>query len=293
MFNGDDDFPMGAMHSFGQMHQQMMSDMNMMTGGMLRNMGMGGPMFGGLMVPSPFGAITDGSGQQPSRRRQELEMNPFAPFGGLLGGLGGMGMMMPPPGQGANMYMSSSVMTIGPDGKPRVEQQTVRRHGDVTETKRRVDKNGESSMSIGHSIGDRSHFIDKKRDREGNVRKQQRFQNLDEASAEAFDREFSSRVRQGYGSGSRSSNLREIDNGLSSSRRSPFGGAGASSSSRRMESRGASRGAPIVTLPEEEETAHSRSSTSHRVGGPLIREISEEEAEQAASSIPKRRRGQQ
>lgn len=68
----------------------MMSDMNMMTGGMLRNMGMGGPMFGGLMVPSPFGAITDGSGQQPSRRRQELEMNPFAPFGGLLGGLGGM-----------------------------------------------------------------------------------------------------------------------------------------------------------------------------------------------------------
>ncbi|EFP07777.1 hypothetical protein GCK72_006588 [Caenorhabditis remanei] len=290
MFNGDDDFPMGAMNSFGQMHQQMMNDMNMMTGGMLRNMGMGGfgmmggPFgnpFGGIMggMGHPFGAITDGSGQPPSRRRQELEANPFAPFGGLLGG---MGMMMPPPGQGSNVYMSSSVMTIGPDGKPRVEQQTVRRHGDVTETKRRVEKNGESSMSIGHSIGDRSHYIDKKRDREGNVRKQQRFVNLDEANAEAFDREFSSRVRQGYGGSSRS-NLREIDDG-NTSRRSP--------GTRRTEDRTTSRGAPIVTLPEEEETSHSRSSTSHRIGGPLIREISEEEAEQTpSSSIPKRRRG--
>lgn len=285
MFNGDDDFPMG-MHSFGQMQQQMMNDMNMMTGGMLRNMGMGGfpggmmgSPFGGLMG-HPFGAITDGSGQHASRRRQELEMNPFAPFGGLLGGLGGMGMMMPPPGQGANMFMSSSVMTIGPDGRPRVEQQTVRRHGDVTETKRRVDRNGESSMSIGHSIGDRSHFIDKKRDREGNVRKQQRFVNLDEANAEAFDREFSSRVRHGYGGSSRS-NLREIDDG-NTSRRSP--------QTRRTEDRTTSRGAPIVTLPEEEEPSQSRSSTSDRIGGPLIREISEEEAEQS-SSIPKRRRG--
>uniref|UniRef100_A0A1I7UUM9 Myeloid leukemia factor n=1 Tax=Caenorhabditis tropicalis TaxID=1561998 RepID=A0A1I7UUM9_9PELO len=287
MFNGDDDFPMGAMHSFGQMHQQMMNEMNMMTGGILRNMGMGGfpggmmgGPFGGIMG-HPFGAITDGTGQPPSRRRQELEMNPFAPFGGLLGGLGGMGMMMPPPGQGANMYMSSSVMTIGPDGKPRVEQQTVRRHGDVTETKRRVDRNGESSMSIGHSIGDRSHFIDKKRDRDGNVRKQQRFVNLDEANAEAFDREFSTRVRQGYG-GTPRSNLREIDNG-STNRRSP--------GTRRTEDRTGSRGAPIVTLPEEEEPYQSRSSTSHRIGGPLIREISEEEAEQTSSSVPKKRRG--
>ncbi|CAP37925.2 Protein CBG21010 [Caenorhabditis briggsae] len=286
MFNDDDDFPMGAMHSFGQMHHQMMNDMNMMTGGMLRNMGMGGfpgPFghpFGGLMG-HPFGAITDGSGQPATRRRQELEMNPFAPFGGLLGGMGGI--RMPPPGQGTNMFMSSSVMTIGPDGRPRVEQQTVRKHGDVTETKRRVDKNGESSMSIGHSIGDRSHFIDKKRDREGNVRKQQRFVNLDEANAEAFDREFSSRVRQGgYGGASRSSNLREVED--SSRRPSGF---------RRTEDRtSSSRGAPIVTLPEEEETSQSRSSPSRRIGGPLIREISEEEAEQATSSIPKRRRGQ-
>lgn len=288
MFNDDDDFPMGAMHSFGQMHQQMMNDMNMMTGGMLRNMGMGGfgggmmggPFghpFGGLMG-HPFGAITDGSGQPPSRRRQELEMNPFAPFGGLLGGMGGI--RMPQPGSGANMYMSSSVMTIGPDGRPRVEQQTVRRHGDVTETKRRVDRNGESSMSIGHSIGDRSHFIDKKRDREGNVRKQQRFVNLDEANAEAFDREFSTRVRQGYGGVSRSSNLREIEDSNGSRR----------PTSRRTETT-TSRGAPIVTLPEEEEPSQSRSSASHRIGGPLIREISEEEAEQTASSIPKRRRG--
>ncbi|CAL2032177.1 hypothetical protein CAEBREN_03524 [Caenorhabditis brenneri] len=288
MFNGDDDFPMG-MRGFGQMHQQMMNEMNMMTGGMLRMTGfpggmMGGP-FGGLMggMGHPFGAITDGSGQPPSRRRQELEINPFAPFGGLLGSMGGMGMM-PQPGQGPSMFMSSSVMTIGPDGKPRVEQQTVRRHGDVTETKRRVDRNGESSISIGHSIGDRSHFIDKKRDREGNVRKQQRFVNLDEANAEAFDREFSSRVRQGYGGAASRSNLREIDNG-SSSRRSP--------GYRRTEDRvSSSRGAPIVTLPEEEEPSQSRSSHSHRVGGPLIREISEEEAEQTSpSSIPKRRRG--
>uniref|UniRef100_A0A8R1DVZ8 Myeloid leukemia factor n=1 Tax=Caenorhabditis japonica TaxID=281687 RepID=A0A8R1DVZ8_CAEJA len=278
MFNDDDDFPMQAMRSFGQMHHQMMNEMNMMTGGMLRGMGMGTP-FGGLMgAPfGPFGAITDGSGHPPTRRRQELEMNPFAPFGGLLGGMGMPMMGMPPASAGGNVFMSSSVMTIGPDGRPRVEHQTVRKAGDVTETKRRVEKNGESSMTIGHSIGDRSHYIDKKRDREGKVRKQQRFVNLDEANAEDFDREFTSRVRHGAGyapSSSSSSSRRQIDDGRSRGR---------------SESRATSR-PPIVTLPEEEEPSGSRSSPSNRViGGPLIREISEEEAEQ--QSIPKRRRG--
>ncbi|CAI2328790.1 unnamed protein product [Caenorhabditis sp. 36 PRJEB53466] len=277
MFNDDDEFPMHPMRNFGQMHSQMMNEMNMMTGGMLRGMlggpfgGMMGSPFGGMMG-GPFGAaITDGTGQPPTRRRHELEMNPFAPFGGLFGGMG-MPMMVPDPSQASNMFMSTSVMTIGPDGRPRVEQQTVRRAGDVTETKRRVDKNGESSMTIGHSIGERSHFIDKKRDREGNVRKQQRFVNLDEANAEDFDREFSTRIRNpSTGRHGRSGNQREIDDGR---RRTDVGSGGR---------------APIVTLPEEEEPQQSRSSHSNRIGGPLIREISEEEAEQ--QSIPKRRRG--
>ena len=46
---------------------------------------------------------------------------------------------------------------------------------------------------------------------------------------------------------------------------------------------------PIVTLPEEEETRQNRQrETSHYRGGPIIREISDEEAD---SSVPKRRRG--
>ena len=41
---------------------------------------------------------------------------------------------------------------------------------------------GEERMSVGHTIGDRTHVIEKKRDRDGRIREQQRFVNLDQGS---------------------------------------------------------------------------------------------------------------
>ncbi|CAI5443321.1 unnamed protein product [Caenorhabditis angaria] len=294
----DDDFPFRAMGAMGQMHRAMMQDMDSMMSSMLGGSSMprGGPMGGGPFGFPGFGgpmfgampALMDGSGQRPTRRRQELEMDPFAGFGGLLGAMTNPRMMMMPPvgssGTAPNMFVSTSMMTMGPDGKPRVEQQTMHKTGNVTETKKRVDQNGESTMTIGHSIGDRSHYIEKKRDKDGNVRKNQKFVNLDEASAEDFDREFSHRVRAnyGYGSGRSHPTSAAIEN---SSRNNPRHTVSSSSSSANS-----SRNPPIITLPDEDEpnSSYQSSSSNHR-NGPIIREISEEEAEQ---SIPKRRKGQ-
>lgn len=39
---------------------------------------------------------------------------------------------------------------------------------------------GESEMEVGHHVGNRAHVIEKKRDKDGRVRQQQRFVNLDE-----------------------------------------------------------------------------------------------------------------
>ncbi|CAB3405540.1 unnamed protein product [Caenorhabditis bovis] len=265
------------MNAMGQMHRQMMQDMDMMMEGMLGR-SMGSPFgafprltpfgFGG----NPFGAITDGSGHRPSNRRQELEMDPFSGFGGLLGAMANGGL----PASGSNMFVHSTVMTMGPDGKPCVEQKTVRKSGDVTETKRKVERDGESTITIGHTIGDRQHIIEKKRDKDGNVRKQQKFRNLDEEQAEEFDREFATRIRSNNGYSSRLPNSSAIEFG-SRSHHAPAPRASGS-------------GAPIITLPEEEEGPEvGHSSYSRRNNdGPVIREISDEEAEQ---SIPKRRRG--
>lgn len=41
----------------------------------------------------------------------------------------------------------------------------------------------DEEISVGHAIGDRAHVIEKKRDKDGRMRSQQRFINLDEGSA--------------------------------------------------------------------------------------------------------------
>lgn len=45
---------------------------------------------------------------------------------------------------------------------------------------RQVQDGDEAELMIGHSIGDRSHIIEKKRDKDGKTRQQQRFVNLAE-----------------------------------------------------------------------------------------------------------------
>lgn len=41
---------------------------------------------------------------------------------------------------------------------------------------------GEAEMEVGHHVGDRSHIIEKKRDKDGRMRQQQKFVNLDEGT---------------------------------------------------------------------------------------------------------------
>ncbi|RCN28781.1 hypothetical protein ANCCAN_25474 [Ancylostoma caninum] len=80
----------------------------------------------------------------------------------------------------SHVFTQSTMVTIGEDGQPRVVENSVRKSGDVKETRRSLRDGEREEMAIGHTIGDRTHIIEKKRDKDGNVRRQQRFVNLDE-----------------------------------------------------------------------------------------------------------------
>uniref|UniRef100_A0A914RX06 Uncharacterized protein n=1 Tax=Parascaris equorum TaxID=6256 RepID=A0A914RX06_PAREQ len=135
-------------------------------------------------------------------------------------------------------------------------------------------------MSIEHTIGDRSHVIEKKRDRDGRIREQQRFVNLGEDQAEDFDREFTTRARRNFGA--EPVRLRQAITGNPRSASATGIRSNTANNGARSQSVNAPN-APIVTLPDEEcdddndDSSHSRSSRIH-----------EEEAEM---SVPKRRKG--
>ncbi|XGW07383.1 hypothetical protein V3C99_010512 [Haemonchus contortus] len=268
MFNDDDFFGFGGMHR--AMHRQF-QEMDRMMNSMMDPFGMLGGM-GMLEGPPP-----------PHHRQVARPFDPFRGFGGLFSVMEDLQeRAMNDPN--SHVYSQSTMVTFGGDGQPRVVENSVRKSGDVKETRRAVRDGAREEMSIGHTIGDRTHIIEKKRDKDGNVRRQQRFVNLDESAAEDFDREFQSRARanMGYSNNGR----RALGDGTYGGYRHHSADAAGSSRS----------SAPIITLPEEddeeEERVLSRTSRSQRPSGghtgPVIREISEEEAE---SSIPKRRRG--
>ncbi|KAK5970975.1 Myeloid leukemia factor [Trichostrongylus colubriformis] len=266
MFNDDDLFGFGGMHR--AMHRQF-QEMDRMMNSMMDPFGMLGGM-GMLEGPPP-----------PSNYRQVAR--PFDPFRGL-GNIFSEDLQeraMNDPN--SHVYTQSTMVTFDGAGQPRIVENSVRKSGDVKETRRSLRDGAREEMSIGHTIGDRTHIIEKKRDKDGNVRRQQRFVNLDESAAEDFDREFQSRARanMGYSNNGR----RALGDGAHGGYRHQDAG-----SSRNRDS------APIITLPEEDDEEEERNvrhaSRAHRSegghSGPIIREISEEEAE---SSIPKRRRG--
>lgn len=145
---------------------QMHSMMNQMMGGMMG----GHPMLG------------HGQPQQPPRHpRQQDAMDVFGSFGGFGMGSSLMRMMdhsMNDPN--AMVISQSTCITMGPDGKQRVVQNSNRRVGDIRETRRTVRDGDEEHVAIGHHIGDRAHVIEKKRDRDGRVRQNQKFMGIDE-----------------------------------------------------------------------------------------------------------------
>ncbi|VDK41944.1 unnamed protein product [Anisakis simplex] len=256
--------------------------------------------------------------QRPQYPDDMALMNPFGGFGGnLFGGI--MRQMedvqsniMSDPN--AHVYSHSTMITYdGRNGdQPRIVEKSIRKAGDIRETRESLRRgNVGERMSIEHTIGDRTHVIEKKRDREGRIREEQRFVNLDQGEAEDFDREFSTRVRHNLG-GDSSVRVRQAieanprSTSHTSSRtnhtvNSNFIFSKASNTTRPS----GSEAAPVITLVDEEEDeisnssgsspqqANAHSSRKHggsrsRSSGPIIREISEEEAEM---SVSKRRKG--
>ncbi|RCN37131.1 hypothetical protein ANCCAN_16973 [Ancylostoma caninum] len=282
MFDDDDFFGFGGMHR--AMHHQF-REMDRMMNAMLDPFGM---MMGGMgMIEGPYGR----SPPPPVHRMLARPFDPFRGVGGLFSAMEDLQeRAMNDPH--SHVFTQSTMVTIGEDGQPRVVENSVRKSGDVKETRRSLRDGEREEMAIGHTIGDRTHIIEKKRDKDGNVRRQQRFVNLDESAAEDFDREFQSRARanMGYSASAR----RALGDGSSSSGAYRHRSADAAGRSRTGDN------APIITLPDDDEEEDTRSNrgrstagTSRRTtnagySGPVIREISEEEAE---SSIPKRRRG--
>lgn len=300
MFGGD---PFGD--PFNQMRRQMQEMDHMM------NSMMGGDPFAGMLGPMMGGRnpmITNGNHQRGMAHNSSgMMLNSFG--GGLFGGLmqqmnGFQNHAMNDPN--STVFTQSTMISYGNDGKPHVVQSSTRKAGDVKETRHSVQKGNEHKLSVGHAIGDRAHFIEKKRDKDGRIRQQQKFVNLDEDEAEDFNREFKTRATNnlsnsfGVGvSNGRGQRQQAIENGSSSSSKSIRRGG---------------ETAPIVTVPdddEEEEVDYRLSRRSNpkdsknrylveeddddvecvysgHSSGPTIREISDEEADM---SNPKRRKG--
>ncbi|VDP52279.1 unnamed protein product [Heligmosomoides polygyrus] len=92
----------------------------------------------------------------------------------------------------SHVFSQSTMVTFDGDGQPRVVENSIRKTGDVKETRRTLRDGEREEMAIGHTIGDRTHIIEKKRDKDGNVRRQQKFVNLDESQSSFGDSHYRS-----------------------------------------------------------------------------------------------------
>ncbi|CAD5216668.1 unnamed protein product [Bursaphelenchus xylophilus] len=276
MFGGDPFDPFRHMqHQMAEMDRMMSDPFGMMDRMMGSMLGHGHPM------------LQNGSRSQQRQRSQPTNaLDVFGGFGGFGIGGGLMRMMdhaMDDPN--SMVFSQSTCITMGPDGKQRVVQNSTRKAGDVKETRRAVREGEEEHVSIGHHIGDRAHVIEKKRDRDGKIRQNQKFVNLGEEEADTFNQEFKTRATRNLAFDPFSRNQddrRAIEDGRGSRQnrhRREVGHAEGSSAST----------APIIEIPDDDEEEQERRHYSRRnQDGPIIRELSEEEAEMESS---KRRRG--
>ncbi|VBB29894.1 unnamed protein product [Acanthocheilonema viteae] len=239
---------------------------------------------------------------EPSGTRQTHDMALMDPFGFNFNGI--MRQMENVQAQAMNdpnSHVFSHSTMISFDGRnggqPRVIEKSIRKTGDVKETRHAI-RTGEDGvgdkLTIGHTIGDRSHVIEKKRDRDGRIRERQSFVNLSQDEAEAFDREFASRARRNLmGSRSDGHRTRAIEGGTR------YGGT--TSNSRNYVPRIGGTSAPIITLPDEEDDSdvmaeedygrgkRSNSRFASGSGGPVIREVTDDDED--GSNNHKRRKG--
>uniref|UniRef100_A0A8R1XN55 Myeloid leukemia factor n=1 Tax=Onchocerca volvulus TaxID=6282 RepID=A0A8R1XN55_ONCVO len=293
MFGGD---PFG----FGNIHHQIrqqMRDMDRMMQGMINPFGSMFNMhnaFDSLLGESP--------GTRPTHRNDMALMDPFG-FNLYSGIMRQMEDVQTRVMNDPNSHVFSHSTMISFDGRnggqPRVVEKSIRKTGDVKETRHAI-RTGEDGvgdkLTIGHTIGDRTHVIEKKRDRDGRIRERQSFVNLTQDEAEAFDREFASRARRNLmDGGADGQRNRAIEGG------NRYGGTSSSSRNHAARISGSGTNAPIITLPDEEddddvmiEEDYERGRRSgarfgSASGGPVIREVTDDDED--GGNNHKRRKG--
>ncbi|KAE9551039.1 hypothetical protein FO519_005739 [Halicephalobus sp. NKZ332] len=247
--------------------------------------------------------LENGNSRRLPSGRSNVDNQIANPFGGF--GFGLFGNMMHQMGSLQNEAMSSpsshvftqsTMISYDGSGQPKVVQNSVRKTGDVKETRRTVRDGGREEMTVGHAIGDREHIIEKKRDKDGKVRKNQRFVNLDEADAETFNHEFKNRAHRNIGGFFGESNLnhtRAIENGRNEKDDEVL------HSGHSRPSRSSRAPQPIIEIPDDDEDNNDivqsnhhnnrqRPSRGHHNGhnGPIISEVTEDDA-----GSSKRRKG--
>jgi hypothetical protein len=233
------------------------------------------PMIGfNPMMPHPNGN---------HRHHDPLAMNLFDGFGFGGGLMRTMNMASNDPN--SMVFSQSTMISMNPDGTQRVISNSTRKAGDVKETRHSVQDGHGERVSVGHHIGDRSHFIEKKRDRDGRFRQNHSFVNMDQGEADNFNEEFKHRATRNmsglFNGGQYVPDRRAIENGRSHR-----------SNLRPSDSR-QSGSAPVITVPDSDEDedeeiqeirpTNSRPSrhnpylrTGASTSGPKIQEIDEE-----------------
>lgn len=308
MFGGGGPFG----NPFENMHRQMRQMDNMMNA----MLGDAFDMLDGMGMPR-HPMLTDNSTHRPSQQQHPFDNMMMSPFGGF-GGFGGFGAPLfgGMIGQMQNLQeramhdpnsvvvSESTMISFDPNGQPKVVQASTRKAGNVKETRRTLRDGEREEVSIGHSIGDKTHIVEKKRDKSGKVRQQQKFINMHEGEARDFNEQFKSQARSnlnGIYSGQKIYNHNAIENGRGSYSR---GRDNTSTSAYQHNANQTS--APTITVPDddedEEQTSEFRGGRngrhedddiiyldSRRGGGPTIQEIVDNDDE-TESANPKRRK---
>ena len=297
MFGGDPFDP------FNHMRRQMAAMDRMMTdpfGGMMGMNNMMDQMLGSTFGRQPMLGFDPRQQQAPPRNaghhRDPMAMDLFDGFGGFGFGGGLMRVMDHASNDPNSMVFSQSTMiTMNPDGTQRVISNSTRKAGDVKETRHAVRDGEREKVSIGHHIGDKTHVIEKKRDKDGRLRQQHRFVNMDQDEADQFNHEFKTRANR---------NMSGLFGGRYEPDRHAIEGSrnhgSRSSNVRPTEPRQSGSSAPIITIPDDDDEVPETNERTSRPSrhnpylrpsgsGPIIREVSEEEAH--ADERNKRRKG--
>lgn len=324
MFGGGGNDPFG--NPFEHMHRQMRqmdNMMNVMLGdafNMLNNFGMGVPRHP-MLMDNGFGHHAPPNGRhQRTNGGGHHDMNMMmSPFGGFSFGGGFIHQLhnvheraMQDPN--TVVLSESTMISYDGNGQPKVVQSSTRKAGDVKETRKALRDGEHEEVTIGHSIGNKTHLVEKKRDKDGRVRQQQKFVNLREEEAHDFNERFKRQARDnltGIFGGKAQNGRNAIDNGnggRGGGGRRAMGNGGGQPAGVGTSSSGYQRSnEPIITIPDDEEDEKSNRRGpngrryddddddididvvySNRGTGPTIQEIVDHEADNAN---PKRRKG--